>query len=104
MIGEMTDEVVVWEVNQQINLRNAIFSQVVNHHVQKLRNRSSQSTKTRLYHDERGRKLDHLRSRSHRTRTRARNTMETIQRSDPNHETRSSRTHTPTLSKTLKSI
>ena len=37
MIGEMTDEVVVWEVNQQINLMNAIFSQVVNHHVQKLR-------------------------------------------------------------------
>ena len=37
MIGEMTDDVVVWEVNQQINLMNAIFSQVVNHHVQKLR-------------------------------------------------------------------
>ena len=37
MIGEMTEEVVVWEVNQQINLMNAIFSQVVNHHVQKLR-------------------------------------------------------------------
>ena len=37
MIGEMTDEVVAWEVNQQCNLMNAIFSQVVNHHVQKLR-------------------------------------------------------------------
>ena len=37
MIGEMTDEVVAWEVKQQCNLMDAIFSQVVNHHVQKLR-------------------------------------------------------------------
>ena len=33
----MTDEVVAWEVNQQTNLMNAIFSQVVNHQVQSLR-------------------------------------------------------------------
>ena len=37
MIGDMTDEVVPWEVKQQCNLMNAIFSQVVNHYVQKLR-------------------------------------------------------------------
>ena len=37
MLGEITDEVVPWEVNQQCNLMNAIFSQVVNHRVQELR-------------------------------------------------------------------
>ena len=37
MIGEMTDEVVPWEVTHQCNLINAIFSQCVNHRVQKLR-------------------------------------------------------------------
>ena len=37
MIGEMTDEVVPWEVTHQCNLMNAIFSQVVNHRVQELR-------------------------------------------------------------------
>ena len=36
MLGEITDEVVLWEVNQQCNLMNAIFSQVVNLQVQKL--------------------------------------------------------------------
>ena len=30
MLGEITDEIVPWEVNQQCNLMNAIFSQVVN--------------------------------------------------------------------------
>ena len=37
MLGEITDEVVPWEVNQQCNLMNAIFSQVVNQRVQELR-------------------------------------------------------------------
>ena len=37
MLGEITDEVVPWEVNRQCNLMNAIFSQVVNHQVQELR-------------------------------------------------------------------
>ena len=37
MLREITDEVVPWEVNQQCNLMNAIFSQVVNHRVQELR-------------------------------------------------------------------
>ena len=37
MLGEITDEVVPWEVNQQCNLMNAIFSQVVNQRVQGLR-------------------------------------------------------------------
>ena len=37
MLGEITDEVVPWEVNQQCNLMNAIFSQVVDHRVQELR-------------------------------------------------------------------
>ena len=37
MLGAITDEVVPWEVNQQCNLMNAIFSQVVNHRVQELR-------------------------------------------------------------------
>ena len=36
MLGEITDEVVPWEVNQQCNLMNAIFSQVVDHRVQEL--------------------------------------------------------------------
>ena len=36
MLGEITDEVVPWEVNQQCNLMNAIFSQVVNQRVQEL--------------------------------------------------------------------
>ena len=36
MIGEMTDEVMSWEVNQQTNLMNAIFSQIVNHQAQQL--------------------------------------------------------------------
>ena len=36
MLGEITDEIVPWEVNQQCNLMNAIFSQVVNHQVQEL--------------------------------------------------------------------
>ena len=34
MLGEITGEVVPWEVNQQCNLMNAIFSQVVDHRVQ----------------------------------------------------------------------
>ena len=59
MIGEITDEVVAWEVKQQCNLMNAIFSQVVNHRVQKLRKEKccgceidhpSQRSITRLYH------------------------------------------------------
>ena len=37
MLGEITDEVVRWEVNQLCNLMNAIFSQVVDHWVQELR-------------------------------------------------------------------
>ena len=37
MLGEITDEVVPWEVNQQCNLMNALFSQVVNQRVQELR-------------------------------------------------------------------
>ena len=37
MLGEIIDEVVTWEVNQQCNLMNAIFSQVVNQRVQELR-------------------------------------------------------------------
>ena len=37
MLGEITDEVVPWEVTHQCNLMNAIFSQVVNHRVQELR-------------------------------------------------------------------
>ena len=37
ILGEITDEVVPWEVNQQCNLMNAIFSQAVNLQVQKLR-------------------------------------------------------------------
>ena len=37
MLGEITDEVVPWEVNQQSNLMNAIFSQVVDHRVHELR-------------------------------------------------------------------
>ena len=37
MLGEITDEVVPWEVNQRCNLMNAIFSQVVNQRVQELR-------------------------------------------------------------------
>ena len=37
MLGEITDEVVPWEVNQQCNLMNAIFSQAVNQRVQELR-------------------------------------------------------------------
>ena len=37
MAGDITDKVVPWEVKQQCNLINAIFSQVVNHHVQELR-------------------------------------------------------------------
>ena len=37
MLGEITDEVVPWEVNQQCNLMNAIFSLVVNLRVQELR-------------------------------------------------------------------
>ena len=37
MLGEITGEVVPWEVNQQCNLMNAIFSQVVNQQVQELR-------------------------------------------------------------------
>ena len=36
MLGEITNEVVPWEVNQQCNLMNAIFSQVVNQRVQEL--------------------------------------------------------------------
>ena len=36
MLGGITDEVVRWEVNQQCNLMNAIFSQVVDHRVQEL--------------------------------------------------------------------
>ena len=40
MLGEITDEVVPWEVNQQCNLMNAIFSQVVNHRVQELRKKN----------------------------------------------------------------
>ena len=38
MLGEITDEVVPWEVNHQCNLMNGIFSQVVNHQVQELQN------------------------------------------------------------------
>ena len=34
MLREITDEVVPWEVNQQCNLMNAIFSQVINQRVQ----------------------------------------------------------------------
>ena len=37
MLGEITDEVVLWEVNQQFNLMNAIFSQIVDRRVQELR-------------------------------------------------------------------
>ena len=37
MLGEITDEVVPWEVNQPCNLMNAIFSQVVNLQVLELR-------------------------------------------------------------------
>ena len=37
MLGKISDEVVLWEVNQQCNLMNAIFSQVVNEWVQELR-------------------------------------------------------------------
>ena len=37
MVGDVADEVVLWEVNHQRNLMSAIFSQVVNHHVQELR-------------------------------------------------------------------
>ena len=37
MRGEITDEVVPWEINQQCNLMNAIFSQVIDHRVQELR-------------------------------------------------------------------
>ena len=37
MLGEITDEIVPWEVNQQCNLINAILSQLVDHRVQELR-------------------------------------------------------------------
>ena len=37
MAGDITDEVVPWEVKQQCNLMIAIFLQVVHHHVQELR-------------------------------------------------------------------
>ena len=37
MLGGITGEIVPWEVNQQCNLMNAIFSQVVNQQVQELR-------------------------------------------------------------------
>ena len=37
MLGEIIDEIVPWEVNNQCNLMNAIFSQTVNLHVQEWR-------------------------------------------------------------------
>ena len=37
MLGEMIDEIVPWQVKNQWNLMNAIFSQTVNLHVQELR-------------------------------------------------------------------
>ena len=37
MLGEITDEVVPWEIEQQCELMNAILSQVVDQRVQELR-------------------------------------------------------------------
>ena len=54
MIGEMVDEFVPWEVTHQTNLMNAIFSQCIDLHVNKLR-------KEKCY----GCKIDHPSQRQH---------------------------------------
>ena len=81
-----------------IDIDRIVEAKVVNHQVQgkvlRMQSRSSQSTKTRMYYDDR-RRMDNLRARSCRTR----NTMETVQGSYSNHETHSSQT----LSETIKS-
>ena len=72
MLGEITDEVVPWEVNQQCNLMNAIFSQVVNQRVQELQKEKCCGCKVdhpsqrrhKMPYDERRRRVDKLRSRS----------------------------------------
>ena len=46
MLGAITDEVVPWGVNQQCNLMNAIFLQVVNQRVQELRKESAVDVKS----------------------------------------------------------
>ena len=46
MLGEITDEVVPWEVNQQCHLMNAIFLQVVDHRVQDCERKSAAAVKS----------------------------------------------------------
>ena len=41
MLAEITDEIVPWVVKNHWNLMNAIFSQIVSHHVQELRKETS---------------------------------------------------------------